>query len=181
MSESFALLLRDARQGDERAWHTLFLQHAPPLLGYLRGAGAPEPEDQLSEVFLQAARDIHQFAGDESQFRGWLFTIARHRMLDAIRAITRRPLAGIDFDSWLGTASESQDTAALTSDEIVDTIDLVRLLATLKPLEREVLSLRFIADLDTATVGNILRKRPNTVAAITRRALAKIRRNLPPA
>jgi DNA-directed RNA polymerase specialized sigma24 family protein len=80
--ERFTSLLESARQGSEAAWQELYGGLAPAILGYLRANGAPDPEDILSEVFLQVARDIARFDGDERGFRSWVFTIAHHRLID---------------------------------------------------------------------------------------------------
>src|SRR5438094_142172 len=63
--ERFTSLLESARQGNEAAWQELYNGLAPVVLGYLRANGAPDAEDVLSEVFLQVARDIATFEGEE--------------------------------------------------------------------------------------------------------------------
>ena len=84
-TERFTTLLAAARDGSEAAWQELYNGIAPVVLGYLRANGSPDPEDVLSEVFLQVARDIATFDGDERGFRSWVFTIAHHRLIDARR------------------------------------------------------------------------------------------------
>lgn len=180
MDETFSVLLRRASRGDESAWSDLFYMYAPSLIGFLRGAGAPEPDDQLSEVFLQIARDLHTFDGDEGNFRAWIFTIARNRMLDALRSRSRRPVTQSDVATWAGSTDRADPSASEFADAVAADTDLYRLLERLDPHERDILVLRFVADLDTATVGAIVGKRPNTVAAISRRALHKLRVALPP-
>lgn len=175
MPESFDDVLRQAFTGEESAWSTLFHLYAPSILGFLRSIGAPEPEDQLSETFLQAARDLHSFRGNEQQFRGWIFTIARHRVIDAVRHKSRRPdisthAAAAEPESHRDDLSESD-----IENEVVGEQEVLRLLQRLNPVEREIVALRFIADLDVATVAAVVRKRPNTVVVITRRALKKLR------
>ncbi|MEX2532452.1 MAG: sigma-70 family RNA polymerase sigma factor [Nitriliruptoraceae bacterium] len=180
MDETFRVLLRRASHGEETAWNTLFHTYAPSLIGFLRGAGAPEPDDQLSEVFLQIARDLHTFHGDEANFRAWIFTIARNRMLDALRWQNRRPVSQSDFVSWARTEQLADFSSSEFADAVAAGTDLYRLLERLNANERDILVLRFVADLDTATVGAIVGKRANTVAAISRRALHKLRIALPP-
>jgi len=180
MDETFSVLLRRASHGEEGAWSVLFQMYAPPLIGFLRGAGAPEPEDQLSEVFLQVARDLHTFQGDEANFRAWIFTIARNRMLDALRSRSRRPITECDFTTWASTGYPTEFPTIEFADAVAADTDLYRLLEHLDPHERDILILRFVADLDTATVGAIVGKRANTVAAISRRALHKLRAAQPP-
>lgn len=45
----FEAVLARAREGDELAWVALHQDLAGQLLGYLRGRGALEPEDELEE------------------------------------------------------------------------------------------------------------------------------------
>src|SRR5438067_382498 len=70
---------------------------APAVLGYLRTQGVPDPEDVTGEVFLQVARDLHRFKGDDDALRRWVFTIAHHRMVDSHRRRARRP-AVVDLE-----------------------------------------------------------------------------------
>ncbi len=177
----FETVLARAREGDELAWGALYDDLAGPLLGYLRGRGAPEPEDQLGETFLQIARDLPSFTGDESGFRAWVFTLAHRRLLDATRRRRRRPAAPLEPERLapLAEAADGGDDdveraiAALADRELI-----ARLLAPLTEEQREVLLLRFAADLDTATVGEITGRSANAVAAMTRRAIMDLRRHL---
>jgi RNA polymerase sigma-70 factor (ECF subfamily) len=178
IGDGFARVLERAREGDELAWAALYDDLTGPILGYLRGRGAPEPEDQLGETFLQVARDLRTFHGDEAGFRSWVFTIAHRRLLDVARSRRRRPavplaperLAPI-ADALRGPAVGPEDAL----DAVADRDLLVGLLAHLAEDQREVLLLRFVADLDTATVGGITGRTPNAVAALTTRALATLR------
>ncbi|MER3453471.1 MAG: hypothetical protein C4344_07565, partial [Acidimicrobiia bacterium] len=60
------------------------------MLGYLRAQGAREPEDLLGEVFLQVTRYLPRFRGDATDLRRWVFTIARHRLVDDQRRRARQ-------------------------------------------------------------------------------------------
>lgn len=181
IGEGFARVLEQAREGDELAWTALYDDLAGPLLGYLRGRGAPEPEDQLGETFLQVARDLRSFNGDEAGFRSWVFTIAHRRLLDAARTRRRRPATPIEPERLVPVADALRAPdgegagAAAAIDAIADRDLLVGLLAHLTEEQREVLLLRFVADLDTRTVGEVTGRSANAVAAITSRALTTLR------
>jgi RNA polymerase sigma-70 factor (TIGR02960 family) len=84
-------LLRRARAGDERAFGELTgpyrreLQvHCYRMLGSLTDA-----EDMLQETLLAAWRGLGGFAG-RSTVRTWLYRIATHQCLNALRAAGRR-------------------------------------------------------------------------------------------
>ena len=107
--EGFSTLLEAAREGSEPAWATIYRRLSPSVLGYLRSNNAPDPEDVLSEAFLQVARDLPHFEGDARQFRAWVFTIAHHRLIDARRAAARRPVEPV-------AEPPEPDTAPLLTD-----------------------------------------------------------------
>lgn len=181
LGERFPLLLERARTGDENAWGELYDDLAGPLHGYLRGRGAPEPEDQLGDTFLDVARNIGAFVGDEAGFRSWVFTIAHRRCIDALRSRGRRPVAPLAAE----TLEPLADAVGRGSDDVADLVGrladaqlLERLLGVLTEDQREVLMLRFAADLDVATVAAMTGRTNNAVAALTLRALRTLQRTL---
>ncbi len=146
----------------------LYRQHAPAVLGYLRGQGVPEPEDVLSEVFLQVARSLPRFPGTEAEVRAWVFTIARNRVIDGHRRRRVRPALS-------GTRPPDRPAP-----EPVDAIDpmLVAALGRLTPDQREVVGLRFVADLSLEEVASITGRSPGAVKSMQHRALDQLARIL---
>jgi RNA polymerase sigma factor (sigma-70 family) len=173
--ERFSALLEAAREGSEGAWAEIFRWLAPAVLGYLRANGAPEPEDTLSEAFLQAARDLPRFEGDQRRFRAWVFTIAHNRLIDARRAAARRPVEPVAVPPEpvvVGDAAGDEALARISREEVE------RVLERLSPDQRAVLLLRVLGELTVAEVALALGKRPGAVKALQRRGLAAVRREL---
>jgi RNA polymerase sigma factor (sigma-70 family) len=173
--ERFTTLLEAAREGSEAAWQDLFDGIAPAVLGYLRANNAPDPDDVLGEVFLQVARDISRFEGDESGFRAWVFTIAHHRLIDARRYSARRP---VDFTSEPPEPGEVADDAADQALAKIGQDRVHRILATLSDDQRAVLLLRFVGDMSIEDVARAIGKRPGAVKQLQRRGLAAVKRHL---
>ena len=70
----------------------VFDEHAQAVLTLLIGAVGPsEAEDCFQETMISALRAYPRL-GDASNLRGWLFTIARRKAIDAHRARARRPV-----------------------------------------------------------------------------------------
>jgi RNA polymerase sigma-70 factor (ECF subfamily) len=134
------------------------------VLGYLRGQGVAEPEDVLGEVFLQVARDVHRFKGDELAARKWVFSIARHRAIDEARRRARRPRRGAD---------SVPEVAAPPGPEPFDPA-LRAALAQLTGDQREVVLLRFVADLPLETVARLTHRSVGAVKALQHRALDQL-------
>ena len=79
--------------GDEAAFASVYRALQPALLRYLTVmVGRNEAEDVASETWSQAIRDRRRFRGDGAGFRAWLTTIGRHRALDHLRRVGRRPI-----------------------------------------------------------------------------------------
>jgi RNA polymerase sigma factor (sigma-70 family) len=173
--ERFGSLLAAARDGDEGAWKELFDELAPLVLGYLRANGAPDAEDVLGETFLQVARDISTFEGDESGFRSWVFTIAHHRLIDARRHSARRP---VELAAEPPEPRGRADDAAEEALKRIGSERVQRILASLSEDQRVVLLLRLVADLSVEDVARAIGKRPGAVKALQRRGLAAVKRAL---
>jgi RNA polymerase sigma-70 factor (ECF subfamily) len=173
--ERFTSLLGSARQGSEAAWQELYDGLAPVVLGYLRANAAPDPEDVLSEVFLQVARDIATFDGEEKGFRSWVFTIAHHRLIDARRHSARRP---VELSADPPEPRDHADDAADEALALIGTEEVQRVLASISEEQRAVLLLRVIGDLSIDDVAKAVGKRPGAVKALQRRGLAAVKRQL---
>jgi RNA polymerase sigma-70 factor (ECF subfamily) len=141
---------------------------APAVLGYLRSERVRDPEDLLGEVFLQVTRDLSRFRGDRDDLRRWVFTITRNRLVDASRRRARRPR---ELDR------ELPDTPAQAPAEAIDP-ELLAALALLTDDQREVIVLRFIADLPLDIVARVTKRRVGAVKALQHRALATLGRIL---
>jgi RNA polymerase sigma factor (sigma-70 family) len=173
--ERFTSLLEAAREGNEAAWQDLYNSLAPVVLGYLRANGAPDPEDVLGEVFLQVARDIARFDGEERGFRSWVFTIAHHRLIDARRHSARRP---VELSAEPPEPGGHADDAADEALAKIGAEEVQRVLGVLSEDQRAVLLLRVIGDLSIEDVAKAVGKRPGAVKALQRRGLAAVKREL---
>ena len=160
--------LARASTGDEAGFLLLWRALQPPLLRFLRVLGCEDPDDVASETWLQVVRDLHTFSGGGVDFRRWLFTIGRHRAIDAARARARRPAGPVT--AALDTLADSQ----LVEDQVMDGLSVERAVAILGSLSRdqaEAVALRVIAGLDTPDVARILGKSAGAVRVALHRGL----------
>jgi RNA polymerase sigma-70 factor (ECF subfamily) len=146
----------------------LYRRFAPAVLGYVRSQGAAEPEDLLGEIFLQVVRDLPRFRGDDPAVRRWVFTIAHHRLIDAGRRSARRP---VEADGSF------PETAAVPASDPFDP-DLIRAVGALTADQREVVALRFVADLPIDAVAALTGRSQGAVKALQHRALAVLAEQL---
>jgi RNA polymerase sigma-70 factor, ECF subfamily len=159
-----------ARAGDEAGFLVLWEALQPRLLRYLRVIGCDDVDDVAGETWLQVVRDLPKFKKDSAdEFRAWLFTIARHRAIDAARS--RRRLR----DKMLADALAPPTTAGNpVEDEVfheLSTRQAIAMVAGLSKDQAEVVALRVIAGLDTDAVARMLRKSPGAVRVALHRGL----------
>jgi RNA polymerase sigma-70 factor (ECF subfamily) len=163
-----------ARSGDERALETLFRMTCAGVVGYLRARDVGDPDGLANEVFLRAFRTLHSFTGDGEQFRSWLFVIAHHAAIDDARRRRCRPIekpVEHALDVPCGDV-ESEVIARLAQDRVE------ALLVCLSADQREVVTLRVLADLSIAQTAAVMGKSHEAVKALQHRALAALRRAL---
>jgi RNA polymerase sigma-70 factor (ECF subfamily) len=174
--EQFQSVLTAAVDGSEWAWSELYHAYAGRVRGYLRSRGATEPDDLVGDVFLQLARNLSGFTGDEAAFRSWLFMVAHHRLIDERRRNGRRPVDLVDEPSRLEQPADvdvaGEVVATVTGDELYE------LLGELTEDQRTVLVMRMIGGLTLAETAEALGRQLGAVTQLQRRGLAGLRRQM---
>jgi RNA polymerase sigma-70 factor (ECF subfamily) len=164
-----------AQAGDEDAFRTLYRCVQPGLLRYLRGLVGDEAEDVASESWGQIARDLASFTGDGPAFRGWAATVARHRALDHLRRIRRRPpLTSAEPDPEYLIALRAADSSEQQAMELMSTNAAIALIARLPPDQAEAVLLRTVMGLDAETAAKVLGKRAGAVRTAAHRGLRRL-------
>lgn len=166
----FDRVLQAAQGGDEGAFTRLYRDLNPALSRYLTARAPSAGQDLAAETWLAAGRQLAVFRGAEPAFRGWLFTIARRRLVQHWRDERRRPSqpanpvdlaeqpGGVDPEGLaLGTVS-AREAARFIAE-------------ALTPDQADVVLLRLVAGLDVDQVAAVLGKRPGTVRALQHKAV----------
>lgn len=165
-----------ARAGDETGFLELWKSLQPPLLRYLRVRTTDGGEDVAAETWLQVVRDLRGFRGDATDFRAWLFTVARNRSVDAARARSARPVVLVADLHAIGTGPTA-DSAELQALERLSTRDALELVASLPAEQAEMVVLRVVAGLDVPVVAGIVGKSPGAVRVSVHRGLRTLSRD----
>jgi RNA polymerase sigma-70 factor, ECF subfamily len=168
----FGATLARAQGGDEEAFARLFRSLQPAMLGYLRAVAADAAEDVAGETWLQVIAGLPGFRGGEEGFRAWVFTIARHRAIDAGRSQSRRRTVPLDDYEPAGrlTAPDAADLAL----EAISMQAVLGLLAALPRDQAEIILLRVVAGLGPGEVGRIVGKSPGAVRVAAHRGLRRL-------
>lgn len=169
-------LVRGARGGDPDAFAGLFEHFHGPVYRYLlaRLGNRSEAEDMASEVFVEAARRVRDFDGGGAAFAGWLFTIARHDLLDRGRAQRRRVVEPVPDPPDIEIVPDPAEA-------VLDRLDADRVREALDSLtedQREVVLLKFAAGLSNEETAAATGKPIGAVKSLQHRGLGALRRAL---
>lgn len=143
-----------AARHDRQAFSPLYERYAARVYRYARARTGSDTaaEDILSETMLGALEALDRYDSRRGSFASWLFTIATRRIIDRQRRDRR-------FRDLLERAWEP----AGTEDDMLTTIvrgdDAARLrglLAGLPERDRELILLRYSAELSSAEIGQVV-------------------------
>jgi RNA polymerase sigma-70 factor (ECF subfamily) len=174
--DEFDSVIAAARTGAEWALTMLYRDLQPKLLRYLFAQEPRVAEDIASEAWIDVARGLGRFDGDQDGFRAWVFTIARRRLLDFRRKTLGRkttPMAPEGLES-LAREGDAEDDAL----EALGTESALARIAALPPDQAEVVLLRVLGGLQVSDVAEIVGKRPGAVRALQHRALRQLARTV---
>jgi len=172
----FDAVIAAAKAGAPWALEALYVDLQPRVLRYLGSIDANTAEDLASETWLGVARGLPRFNGGEDEFRAFLFTVARRRLLDHRRQEVRRRTMSAEprLLEPMGPTSDAEQEAM----ERLGQGWALNQIAELPPDQAEVVMLRVIGDLSVEEVASMLDKRPGAVRALQMRALRRLARQL---
>ena len=135
-------------------------------IAYRIGDG-PDAEDLMSETFERGLRYRGSYDSAKGDPVSWLIGIARRVIFDS-------------FASRHDPVEESSEAASSHEMEArtLRRVELHHALAQLDEADRELIALRYGADLTTAQIANLWNVRPNTIDVRLHRALERLRRTL---
>jgi RNA polymerase sigma-70 factor (ECF subfamily) len=132
-------------------------------VAYRIGDG-PDAEDVTSETFERALRYRASYDRSKGEPLAWLIGIAR------------RVIAGRGFQSNEVLVAELPDVPAsgAIDDEVADALAVRAAVASLDERDRELVALRYGADLTVRQIASLLALRPNTVDVALHRARRRL-------
>jgi RNA polymerase sigma-70 factor (ECF subfamily) len=159
-------------QTDADLLRTLHDQHGSAVWAFavrLLDGDRSRAQDVVQETFLRAWRQPRILEQHDGSARSWLFTVARHLVVDDWRRTTRRP------EVLAAEPPEPVDTAPSPADAVVDR-ELVRAaLATLGPAHRAVIEECYLRGATVNEAAAALRIPPGTVKSRCFHALRALR------
>lgn len=169
--------------GGAQAFDALYARHKGPVYRYLlRQCGNAGVADELfQDVWMNVIRSRGSYV-PSAKFTTWLYTIARHRLVDHWRASGQVGFVAIDDDEGEGDSNLVQSLPASRVDEpetraVSHEIGrrLTEALASLPTVQREAFLLQQEAGLSLAAIAEMTGANEETVKSRLRYAIAKLR------
>jgi RNA polymerase sigma-70 factor (ECF subfamily) len=165
---------------DPRAFEALYRKYVAQVYSFalyeLRDPHAAE--DVTAQVFLRALAGLPRFReqtdGPDSSFRVWLFQIARNALSNEKRRARRHPTSPIELALEFPATDDVQATAA-------NRVELERVWQGIEQLpadRRRALILRFVNEMSTAEIAQVLGKSDGATRVLIHRSLQSLARQL---
>ena len=167
-------LLENAANGDVEAFgelYGIFLERIFRYAYYLLG-DRMLAEDVTEEVFLKAWKAIKSCKGREQTFVAWLYRIAHNQAIDVIRK--RKKHLSLEMEA-VGNIGDSAPDTAQKIEIKAEYQELIKAIARLPELQRQVVVLKFIEGMENSEIGRIMGKSQGAVRILQMRALTTIR------
>jgi len=163
-----------AIKGDGEAFAQLYGEHFDKIYRYvyLRLGNQAEAEDLTQEVFVKALEAIGSYKWRSLPFASWLFRIAHNQVIDYSRKESKAEKVALEND----VASFDEPNPEVIAEREFEIEELVDNIKKLPPAQREVISLRFGAELSIAEVAKALGKSPGTIKALQYNGIVALRK-----
>jgi RNA polymerase sigma-70 factor, ECF subfamily len=153
----------------------LYARHAQPLLAFLvyRTGDRMLAEDLLADTFERVLTARRPFDRRKASEKTWLYTIA----LNLLRDHARRTATGTRATE-LALAGVHDSTVESPFDAVEHRDTVQQALGSLSKEEREVIALRYGADLTVPEIAKLIGQKLTTVEGRLYRALRKLKQEL---
>ena len=164
-------ILLKAQAGKEEALTQLYNHYFERIYRfiYYRVGHKEVAEDLTEDVFIKSFQSLKTLQ-QTGAFEGWLYQIARNKVIDYYRS--KKNLVPLE---------EIENTLEYETN-IIDVIDLeqqqktfIKVLKELTPEQQQVIKLKFLENLDNATIAQLMNKNEGAIRVIQHRAITKLK------
>jgi len=161
----------EAAKSDPQAFAELYERYYLRVYRYTyhRLGNAADAEDVTAMVFMKALEALPSYHSTRNSFAPWLFRITRNAVVDQYRR-GRRQVALGDLDHESSDGDPVGDVLGKEQRE-----ELRLLITHLSPEQREVVLMRYAADLTFGEIAEALKKNEAAVRMLLHRGLRKMK------
>ena len=153
-------------------WDAVYAEELPRVFNFFRYRFGPgvDAEELTARTFEKAWRARHRYRRDVAGFSTWLLTIARNVAIDEFRA--NRGHAPLETAAAVAAAGATPEDAAVLGS---DAERLTTLLADLPDRDRELISLKYGAEMTNRAIAQATGLSDSNVGTILHRAVQTLR------
>jgi len=156
----------------EPDWDEVYAEELPRVLNFFRyrlGQTA-DVDDLTARTFEKAWRSRHRYRRDLAGFSTWLLTIARNVAIDHLRA--RQRYEPLEVAAVVPSPDQTPEQQAV---HLSEAQRLAALLATLEPRQRELIAMKYGADMTNRAIAHATGLSESNVGTILHRAVETLR------
>lgn len=160
----------------EPDWDAVYAEQLPRVYNFFRYRCGPgvDVEDLTARTFEKAWRARHRYRRDVAAFSTWLLSIARNIAIDEFR--TRRFYAPLEAAAAVPADGRSPEARVVLDS---DASRLAALLEQLPERDRELLSLKYGAEMTNRAIAAATGLSESNVGTILHRAVQALRQQWP--
>jgi RNA polymerase sigma-70 factor, ECF subfamily len=168
-------LIQRAKAYDSDALGTIYERYYQGIYRYVyyRVGDSALAEDLTGDIFLKMLHGIESYSIQGVPFSAWLYRIARNRIIDHMRRQPEKTDLSLE-EARVETIASGEATLehTLQRDELLNAVQV------LTEEQRQVIILKFIDDLDNATIAKVMKKTEGAVKSLQHRALDTLRHHM---
>ncbi len=168
-----ASLIKAARN-DPTVFNQLYLAHIRPIYRYIfsKVGEVKQAEDLTAQVFLEALESLPRYHHN-GHFAAWLFSIARHKIVDHYRS----QHSELPLELNHGEANTKGDPLS-TLIQTEEAQHIAKLVHQLDEQDQELLRLRYVAELNFSEIAKLMNSNMDATKKRLYRLLAHLRQKL---
>ncbi len=175
------ILIQKYLEGDEHSLKILIEKYTSSIYNFTsRFIKDTQTEDVVQEVFIKVWKKLESFDMGKSQFKTWIFIIARNTVTDYLRK--RKVVMFSSLDKEEENFGDNIEDEIILPDEALEKLQdkemLNKVINELKGEYRLVLTLHYQEDMSFKEIGVVLGKPMNTVKSYHHRALKALHQRL---
>ena len=161
-----------AAQQDRQAFGPLYRRYLRRVYSYAfyNLGNHHDAEDVTERTFVAALSGLPHFHERGSSFRSWLFTIAHHTLANHLRSRSRRRTERLER----AVDERAAEDVAATVAQRDEAERVWRAVAALPAERRQVIVLRFVDELSSREIGQVLGRSEGAVRVLLHRALKEV-------
>lgn len=167
-------LVKQAQSGDVEAVGLLFDKHYRAMFRYFfaRVGQRQQAEDLAGELFTRMVHHLPTFTPSGVPFRAWLFRIAYNLTMDHFRVANGKPLASLE---QAAVQAQPEQNPVWRVEQQMTHDSLHSALEALVPEQRQVIMLRFLAELSLQETAVVMDRSLSAVKTMQHRGLKTMR------